>query len=386
MQNKLSGNRNIIYLTGFLFSIPIALTSYVNSSALEVYISKNYIGLLYAIASLLTILALLKLPKILTKYGNRATTIIFSFLCFISLLLLAFVNIKFIFIFAFILFFISGNFVIATLDIFMEDFSGRSKVGKIRGLYLTAINLAWVIAQMISGSVIEKSSFKGIYLYSALLILPLIFIFRFFLQHFKDPVYKKVAIKRTLKIFIKDRHLGKAYLINLILKFFFAWMVIYMSIYLREVIGFDWSQIGLIYSVMLLPFVILSYPLGKLSDKIGEKKLLILGFITITMFTLFIPFIKSNTIWIWMMVLFLTRVGAATIEIMTESYFFKIVNEEHADAIAFFRNTGPVSFVIAPLLAVPILIFVPSFSFIFYVLGTVLLSGLFISLRLRDVK
>ena len=87
-----------------------------------------------------------------------------------------------------------------------------------------------------------------------------------------------------------------------------------------------------------------------------------------------------------MLVLFLTRIGAATIEVMTESYFFKIVNEEHADAIAFFRNTGPVAFVIAPALAVPILIFVPSFSYIFYILGAILLVGLFIALRLKDVK
>lgn len=379
-------NRNIIYLAGFLFSIPIALTSYVNSSALETYISKNYIGLLYGITSILTILALLRLPKILTHYGNRATTVIFSFLCFISLLLLAFIHVKFIFILAFVVFFISSNFVIATLDIFMEDFTGSGKVGRLRGIYLTSINLAWVVAQMISGSIIAKSSFKGIYLYSALLMLPLIFIFRIFLQKFKDPVYKNVAVKKTIKAFLRDKHISKIYLTSLVLKFFFSWMIIYMSIYLREVVGFDWSQIGMIYSVMLLPFVLLSYPLGKLSDKIGEKKLLIWGFIFIISFTLVIPLIQVNTIWIWMIVLFMTRIGAATIEVMTESYFFKIVSEEHADAIAFFRNTGPVAFVLAPLLAVPILIYTPSFSFLFYILGAILLFGLFITLRLRDVK
>lgn len=379
-------NRNIIYLAGFLFSIPIALTSYVNSSALETYISKNYIGLLYAISSLLTILSLLSLPKILTRFGNRITTIIFSILCFISLLLLAFIKIKFIFIFAFILFFISGNFVIATLDIFMEDFSKSKKVGSLRGIYLTAMNLAWVIAQMISGSIIAKSSLQGIYLYSALILLPFVFIFNFFLRDFKDPIYKKVAIKKTIKAFIKDRHISKIYLINLILRFFFAWMIIYMSIYLREVIDLNWTQIGMIYSIMLLPFVLLSYPLGKLSDKIGEKKLLIWGFVFIISFTLIIPIIQTNVLWIWMFVLFFTRVGAATIEVMTESYFFKVVNEEHADAIAFFRNTGPVAFVLAPLLAVIILIFIPSFSFIFYILSIILLFGLLVTLRLQDIK
>ncbi|MDQ3245147.1 MAG: MFS transporter [bacterium] len=379
-------NRNIIYIAGFLFSIPIALTAYINSSALELYIPKNYIGFLYAFASILTIVSMLQLPKILTKYGNRATTVIFAFLCFIALIFLAFIKIKLVFLFAFVLFFISSHFIIATLDIFIEDFSDSRSVGKLRGIYLTSINMAWVVAQMISGSIIAKSSFKGIYLYSAFLMLPLIFIFRFFLQNFKDPVYENIAIKKTIRIFIKDKHLSKIYLINLVLRFFFAWMIIYMTIHLHQNIGFSWDKIGFIYAIMLLPFVLLSYPLGKLSDQIGEKKLLILGFLFMIVFTSMIPFIHTTTMWIWASILFLTRVGAATVEVMSESYFFKIVSEEHADAIAFFRNTGPIAFTIAPLLAVPILIYIPEFSYLFFVLSAILLGGFLITLRLKDIK
>ena len=58
-------------------------------------------------------------------------------------------------------------------------------------------------------------------------------------------------------------------------------MIIYTTLYLHDTMKFSWQSIGSIYAFMLLPFVLLSlsYPLGRLSDKIGEKKILIIGFI-----------------------------------------------------------------------------------------------------------
>ena len=99
-----------------------------------------------------------------------------------------------------------------------------------------------------------------------------------------------------------------------------------------------------------------------------------------------IPFIKVPNFWIWAGILFATRVGAATIEIMSESYFFKSVDKEDANIISFFRNTAPLSFIIAPLLATLIFLLTKNFSYIFFILGAILLCGLFVTLQLRDVK
>ena len=380
-------NRKIIYLAGFLFSVPVALTSYINSSFLETYINKNYVGLIYIIASIISILGLLKMPKILTRFGNRLTTLIFCFLIFFSFILLAFGNNIFIVILAFILYFLSINFIIASLDIFIEDFSIHSPIGSIRGFYLTVINLAWVVAQIISGSIIEKSSFLGIYLFSAGFMVLVFLVFTLFLRDFKDPDYRKVSVLKTIKVFLHNKHLSRIYLINLILRFFFSWMVIYTPIYLHEYIGFGWDKIGIIFSIMLLPFVILDFPLGKLSDKIGEKKMLMAGFLIMTSSVLAIPLMTEPLLWLWAVILFMTRVGAATIESLSESYFFKVIKKEECpDEISFFRNTLPVSYIIGPLLAVLALLLIPSFEYLFFVLGAVLLIGFLITLRLKDVK
>jgi MFS family permease len=98
------------------------------------------------------------------------------------------------------------------------------------------------------------------------------------------------------------------------------------------------------------------------------------------------PIAAKTDLWLWAIILFGTRAGAATIEVMSESYFFKKISEENADAIAFFRNNYPLAYVIAPLLATPILLFVPYFKYIFYILGAIVLCGLFIALRLKDIK
>lgn len=379
-------NRKIIYLAGFLLALPLALTSYINSSTLEIYVSREYLGIIYVVASIITIISMFKMPKILTLFGNRFVTLFLSVLFFFSLILLAFGEKGFIIIPAFILYFISTTLIFASLDIFIEDFSKNSPIGGIRGAYLTIINFAWVISQLISGSIIAKSSFQGIYLLSALFTILVCIIFYLSLHDFKDPKYEKMPVFKTIKFFLRNKNILKIYFINLILKFFYAWMVIYTPIYMHEYIGFSWSEIGIIFSIMLLPFIIVELPLGRLSDRIGEKKMLITGFIIISISTFIIPFLSVKTVLVWALALFITRIGAATIEIMSESYFFKSVTEEEADILSFFRNTYPLSYIIAPLLAIPVLLITPSLSYLFFVLGAIMLLGLLISLRLVDVK
>lgn len=379
-------NKKIIFLAGFLFAIPLALTSYINSSFLEGYLGEYFVGVVYIVASIIAILGLLEMPRLLTRLGNRNTSVLFTLAGFFSLLSLALCHNPAVIVLGIVVYFISTDFLIASLDIFIEDLSKGANIGKFRGVYLMIINLSWIVAQSISGSIIAKNSFEGIYLFSALFIFLVAIILIFFFRDFKDPKYTKVPILKTLKVFIKNKSLSKIYFINLILKLFFALMVIYTPIYLSEYVGFDWKQIGFIFMIMLIPFVLVDYPLGRLSDKIGEKKLLVTGFLVTFLFTLIIPFINIPEIWIWAIILFGTRVGAATIEIMAESYFFKEVKEKNADEISFFRNTYPLSFIVAPAIAIPTLLFVPSFEYIFFVLAVITLLGLLISLRLKDIK
>ena len=154
-------------------------------------------------------------------------------------------------------------------------------------------------------------------------------------------------------------------------------MVIYLPLLLNKEMGFGWNKIGIIFIIMLLPFVVFELPAGFLADKkFGEKEILTLGFIIMFVSTLIIPTLASATVLVWAAVLFATRIGASFVEISSETYFFKHVKDEDTGIISLFRMVRPLSYVIAPLLALPIIFFF-SYSASFYFLAFFVLLGLF---------
>jgi MFS family permease len=156
-------------------------------------------------------------------------------------------------------------------------------------------------------------------------------------------------------------------------------MVIYTPIYLYAHLGFDWKEIGIMFTIMLLPFIFIQFPLGEYSDKTGERKMLMFGFLVISIATLSLFFITRHAIWIWALALFTTRVGAAIIEVMNDVYFFKHITRENDEFISIYRNTGPASYILAPLVASIVLLVAPSFNYIFLVLGIFMLYGVYLA-------
>jgi MFS family permease len=156
-------------------------------------------------------------------------------------------------------------------------------------------------------------------------------------------------------------------------------MIIYTPIYLYAHLGFSFKEIATMFTVMLLPFVLIQFPSGEYSDKIGERKMLMFGFFFASIATLSLFFIKRHEVWIWALALFSTRVGAAIIEVMSDVYFFKHINVENDEFIIVYRNSRSVAYVLAPLVAFIIFLFTPSFNFIFLILGALMLYGIYLS-------
>ena len=99
--------------------------------------------------------------------------------------------------------------------------------------------------------------------------------------------------------------------------------------------------------------------------------MLIVGFSIITLSVLIIPLIKNLYFDVGFGT-FITRVGAATIETMNESYFFKIVNEENADEISF-SATLPLFLTLSLLFSCSSTFHSPIFEYLYFILGAILL-------------
>lgn len=374
-----------VYIVSFLFSLHIAISAYVNSTYLTTVMPAKYVGLLYSIASFLTLFVFFNSSKILEKLGNRRLNLVFILCNMVGLSgLIASTN-PIIVGASFIIFIMTNILVFFCIDIFIEHLSDRNTTGRIRGIYLTISNVAWMLSPLIFGFLITKEGgYKSIYILAFLVMIVMSLVTLFSIRRFEDRKYERMPFSETLKFLNKNNHLRAIIIINFLVQFFFSWMVVYTPIYLTEHIGLSWDQIGIIFTVMLAPFVILSLPIGILIDKYHVKKrvLILIGTIILVISTASITFTDSKSVLLWAVILFLTRVGASAIETTSEIYFFTHVKEEESNILSLFRDMQPLSYLIGPLFGTILLGIIP-FKHLFLSLGIIMLLTLYFIKKLK---
>lgn len=375
----------VLYLMGFFIAIATALLAYVESYYFGKFIDLKYLGLIFVLINFIAFLIIDFFPQVIKRYGRFGTLFFLSLLNLVSLFFLVFFHQSWAGFFIFIFYLIVLWLIWIGWDIFMESFSKDALTGRIRGKGYTIINIGWFISPFLAGYFLDHYGFSFLFLLVGFLMLPMILLFKF---NFKEEPLRDHIVYNflsTLKEIYSQKSIFKIFCCSFLLNFFYSWMVIYTPLYLRS-LGMSWSEIGFIFTIMLLPFVLLQYPAGWLADKyLGEKELLSLGFVIMGLATCTLFFIKTPAVFIWMILLFITRIGASLVEMMRDSYFYKQIDFRNVNLIIFFRNTGPLAYIVSPLIAVLILIFLP-FQFLFLFLGFFMLFGLIFSLRLRDTK
>lgn len=374
-----------LYSIGFIFSLHTALILYSNSSFLEQFIPEAYMGLLYSLGSVVAIFGVIMVPKMISRFGSKKTMLLLILTTISICIVNAFVVNPYVIASLFVLLF-SGNIMFfLSNDIIIDQVADQDSMGKTRGTYLTALNLGYVIAPTITGFVLARMGFSALYIIAAVILIPL-FMLVISSQSYSHVHISKTNIWKDLSRLLKNRDVKNIVIANFLLQFFYAWMVIYTPVYLHETLLVPWDTIGHLFSVMLLAFILTQIPLGRLADRwIGEKYLLIAGFITIAIATSLLFFLPHFTLPLLAMVLFFTRIGASCIEVMTESYFFKKVPKTEAGTMSIFRNTYPVAYIVAPIIGSGIIMVAPH-RYLFLVLGIIMLLGIFVILPIRNTQ
>lgn len=382
-QNKLL---NTLFLSNIFVSFHYALVIYLNSSFLSKYFTDTQISSLYVIGSILNVIILLNASKILEQISNYKFSLYTIFLEFLAISCLAVTTSPFLIALSFIIHLSAISTLLFNLDVFVESVSKDETItGSIRGTYLTITNIMIVLAPLSISFLISNGSYSMVYFLSAFLMIPLYLIVKKF-RNVDEAKMHHISIEKTLSEYVKSKDLYNIFISHTLLQLFYGFMVIYTPIYLEKYIGFTWSEIGIIFTIMLIPFVIFELPIGELADdKYGEKEFLTIGFVIMGIFTLMISFITIKSFWLWASILFMTRVGASLVEVSTESYFFKKVDNRRTDVISLFRVSRPLALVIAPVIATVAFGFIP-FQYIFIVVGSIMIVGTHYSLALRDTK
>lgn len=377
----------ILYFSGLVLAISSALPAYLQSNFLNKFVSLETLSLFFISANALTVLSILLFPKLIKKLSNFFLTKAILIIYAASLLGLSIADSPISALISTIFLTISSNLLWINMDVLVENFSKNSSTGRTRTLYFTFINLGWIFAPTLASYLIVLGDYQLSYLVAAFLNVPVFFTFLFQSKQLKDNIaYSREKITTVIKKTWQNKNLRGIFFVALLLQLFFSTAVVYIPIYLHQNMGIAWGSLGLMFSIMLVPFVLFEIPAGIIADKyIGEKEILFLGFTILAVSLLCFFLIKTDAFLVWAGILFFSRVGACLIEAMRETYFFKIVDAKDVGYINIFRTTAPLGYIIGPGLAMLILAFLP-LNYLFLAVAMIMLLGFGFVASLKDTK
>ncbi len=366
-----------------------AMTGYVQSSYLNKFLPLGYIGLFLSLVTIITIAISFIYPRLARRYSTYRLMIITYFLAIASNFIMSSETATWLILVAFIIRYLSLVFIFVNMDVLLENISDDGCTGVIRTKYLTAKNAAWLISPLIMGYLVGvNNNYQRIYYVGGLLMLPALFLLISKRRQFIDAKnrYRQQAAAMTVNQLLGNRDRRGIFLSSLALQFFYGLMSLYTPIYLHQTIGLSWATLSIVFTVMLLPFVLIQMPAGVLADRcLGEKEMLIIGNIIMIVAVTGIFFAKTTNPFIWGFLLFFSRIGAALAESMHETYFFKKVESRDMAVINLYRQNKPIGWLIASLAAFATLSFLPLTS-IFLVLIAGLIIGLIPIFYIRDTR
>jgi MFS family permease len=275
------------------------------------------------------------------------------------------------------------------VDLMLEaTIADERETGRIRAAFLTAVNIALVISPLIVGWLLGTTTEYGrVFFAASLALVP----FLLALHVLRTPAVEQPSLREFWDVchcVLADRDLRAVTFANFVLQFFFHLAPFYTTLYLHTTLGIPWSQLGWIFALMLVPFILLEYPAGWFADKkLGDKELMATGFTVLGVSFAAIAFIGVGTsLGTIVFVLVMTRVGAALVEAMADGHFFRRVSSSDLTTVELFRTARPIAALIAPLIGTAILA-VSNYQTFFFTTGLIILiAGVWSAFLIRDVR
>ncbi|MCL2369073.1 MAG: MFS transporter [Alphaproteobacteria bacterium] len=287
---------------------------------------------------------------------------------------------------------VSGAFQVMLgllVPLFMADFAHGVGMEKLNARRWFFVNLGALTAPIIALSVASEFGIRTPFFLSAALYFMALFVFTKMRIKQQTKKFTTIRARRTLKsvwiniiLFFRRKSFIRAYIVM----FSDFSLVVIRTIYVPIMVvqnnttlfGLSIEQtLGVLITLMIIPYIVLAQPAGRLAKKYGKKIILSTAFLIYGMFALWASFADGYTL---LAIFVLWHLAGAFIEPMRDLPFFDAAKKaERIRFMGIYRTATSTSRIIVPMLAAALIFASGSTSVVLLLAGAVaIFAGLFV--------
>ncbi|MCL2737528.1 MAG: MFS transporter [Alphaproteobacteria bacterium] len=241
------------------------------------------------------------------------------------------------------------------IPLFMADFSREVGMEKLNARYWFWINVGALIAPLLSLTVADYFGIRAPFFVVAVIYAIGLLVFSSMRIIQEDKKAAVIQARRTLRylwravlVFFRRKSFARAYAVLFGNYAMVALRGIYVPIIVMEN-GFSKETLGLVLTLGIIPYVILSQPMGWLAKKYGKKLWLSIGFFSFAALA-FWASVASG--WTVLLIFVLWQIPGAFIEPLRDLLFFDAAKkEERARFMGIFRTASAIARIVIPMVA-----------------------------------
>ena len=341
---------NLGLFTGFADGIYNAVYSLV---ILEIFKSSAVVGVYVAIYSVFCMIAALFANEIFRRFSKVKVFYFAILMLVVCYAMMGFSVLPRTFI---VLDYTSGFAITLTatlIPLFMSDFAGDTGMAKLNSRYHLWMNVGALFAPMLAVLVATRFGNRSAFFLSSAIYLSAWVFFRYFRIRQEDKKIKPVNPRQTVRAllrnavaFFRTPGMLRAYIVNFGFYSLRAMRFLYVPIVVVEN-GFSKDTLGLVLTLGIIPYLLLSELMGRLVRRFGKRIWLILGFGSFSIFSAWATFATGFPL---LSIFILWQISGALMEPVHDLMFFD--NAKKSQQTRFygvFRTSSNLPNIIAPI-------------------------------------
>ena len=342
---------NLGLFTGFADGIYNAVYSLV---ILEIFRSSAIVGIYVAIYSVFCMVVALFAKEIFRQFSKVKVFYFALLMLVVCYAMMGFSVLPRTFI---VLDYTSGFAITLTallIPLFMSDFAGNTGMARLNSRYHLWTNVGALLAPMLAVAVATRYGNRSAFFLASAIYLAAWIFFKYFRLIQEDKQIKPMSPRRTVRAlwrnaisFFKTPGMLRAYIINFGFYSLRAMRYLYVPILVIEN-GFTKDTLGLVLTLGIIPYLLLSDLMGRLVRRFGKKLWLCIGFGSFAVFSFCatvatgVPLLAIFVLW---------QISGAFMEPVHDLLFFDNTKKaQQTKYYGVFRTSANLPSIIAPII------------------------------------